>query len=84
MKFSLKIFFLLFIWGCSNSDNFSANEYQKMEFNINSSTLSNSPIFVNSLELNIPKDWDEISSEQFNLMENIFKEDSLMNSFNLN
>ena len=83
MTVLFKIFVLLFVWGCSNSENFSVKEYQKMEFNINSSILSNSPIIINSLELNIPKNWDEISSEQFELMEKIFNQDSLMNSFHL-
>ena len=54
-----------------------------MEFSINNIILSSTPIFVNSLELNLPKNWEGISSEQFDLMENIFKQDSLMNEFNL-
>jgi len=83
----MKIFYLtivlLFFLACSTTNDDAEDKYQTIEFNINFELLSLNPFIHNDLAINIPLNWEEISSEQFDAMEKIFKQDTLMNSFNL-
>lgn len=82
MKFNSYFIFLVLIWGgCSESAQNSTIEYPQMEFQIKSELISNSFTQIDELEFNLPLNWSKINSTQFNAINKIFINNSLLNVF---
>jgi hypothetical protein len=83
LKFKTYFFILvLILGGCSKPDQKSKTEYPQIEFQINSELISHSLTQISEFEFNLPLNWNKVSPDQFNAINKIFINDSLLKVFN--